>query len=58
MFPEYKIKNRRLTPKEQETDKELCRIFKRPPLHYLLDKPTYPWLPLEPLVNFNLKYTE
>lgn len=60
---EPESKNRRLTPKEQETDKQLCQIFKRPPLTYIKDKPFYPWLPLEPLVNqpfvnFALNFTE
>lgn len=51
-------KNRRLTPKEQEDDLWLAKIFKRPVRTHLLDKPFYPWVPTEPLVNFDLKFKE
>lgn len=30
--------------------------FKRRPVRYLYDKPTYDYFPLTPLVNFDLKY--
>ncbi len=48
MFEPYKTPNRRLTPKEQEDEKFLCQIFKRPPRHYLHDKPFYPYVPVDP----------
>lgn len=51
-------KNRRFTPYELQTEKELAGIFKRPMRTYVNDKPFYPWLPYEPLVNFDLKYKE
>ncbi len=55
---ETKSKNRLLTPKEMETEKEICRWLHRPPRHYLHDPPFYPWLPPEPYVNFDLRYKE
>lgn len=59
MFEPYKTPNRRLTPKEQEDEKFLCQIFRRPPRHYLHDKPFYPYVPVDPnnrkyAVNFDL----
>lgn len=59
MLFEPKSKNRRLNPKELETEYELCSIFHRPPRTYLHDKPFYPWLPPEPIVpsvNFDLNF--
>jgi hypothetical protein len=58
MFADDKptVKPRRYNAKEMETEFQLCSIFKRPPTYYHGDKPTYPWLPLEPLVNFDLKF--
>lgn len=51
-------KNRRLTPKELETEFELCRWMKRPPRYYTQDPPFYPWVVPEPIVNFDLKFKE
>ncbi len=55
---EPKKQNRRLTPREQEEEKLVASIFKRPQRHFLYDPPTYPFFPPEPVVNFNLKYVE
>lgn len=41
---------------EEETEKELAIIFKRPPRTYVQDPPFYPWLPITPKVCFNLNY--
>ncbi len=41
---------------EQETERELSIIFRRPPRTYFYDPPFYPWLPPEPRVNFNLNF--
>nr|UHS18250.1 MAG: hypothetical protein [Gammatorquevirus sp.] len=41
---------------EWETECECAKAFCRPPRHYKNDPPFYPWLPLTPLVNFNLNY--
>ncbi len=41
---------------EEETERELSRIFRRPPRTYKEDLPFYPWLPPEPRVNFNLNF--
>lgn len=53
-----KIVNRRFHPWEWDTEKECCRIFRRPPRHYFHDPPTYPWLPPTPLANFDLNFKE
>ena len=51
-----------MTPWEQQEERELAAIFRRPQRKYIFDKPTYPWLPFEPLVNqpynvnFDLNY--
>lgn len=59
MFNDYKPKNRRLTPKEQEDDLWLARIFKRPVRTMLLDPPFYPWIPKQPYsVNFDLGFNK
>lgn len=55
LFPP-KAKNRRLTPKEIEWDKEVAVAFKRPVRHFLYDEPFYPYCVPEPRVNFNLGY--
>lgn len=47
-------KNRRLTAQEFETDLYIAKWLKRPPRHYFDDKPFYPWLVPEPIVNFDL----
>nr|UHS18241.1 MAG: hypothetical protein [Gammatorquevirus sp.] len=41
---------------EEETERELARIFKRPPRTYTCDPPFYPWLPITPKVCFNLNF--
>lgn len=46
-----KKKNRLMTPWEQQEERELAAIFRRPQRKYIYDPPTYPWLPPEPLVN-------
>jgi len=45
-----------MTPKELAEEKIVADIFKRPMRHYIFDPPTYPYFPLEPIVNFDLKY--
>ena len=50
--------NRRLNKYEQEHERDVSRAFCRPPCTYVKDRPFYPWLPLEPLVNFALNYKE
>lgn len=55
------VKNRRMTPQEKETDLWLAKLFKRPPCDYILDRPTYPYVPSNPFnqklcVNFDLNY--
>lgn len=52
------VKNRRFTAHEFQTELELAKLFKRPPRAFINDKPFYPWLVPEPLVNFNLNYKE
>lgn len=56
MFGEPPQKNRRLTPTEMQTELEICKWMKRPPRYYIHDKPFYPWVVPEPLVNFDLNY--
>ena len=42
---------------EQDTEKEMATIFKRPIRTYKEDPPFYPWLPSPvPLVNFHLNF--
>ncbi len=41
---------------EQQTELELSQAFKRPPRKYKEDPPFYPWLPITPIVQFNLNY--
>lgn len=55
---ETKPKNRRFTPQEFQTELELSKIFKRPPRTFIHDPPFYPWLPPEPIVNFDVKLQE
>lgn len=55
LFPTTKpFKNRRFTPEERQTEKELAKIFDRPERTYFYDPPFYPWLPWVPLANFDL----
>lgn len=60
LFPEP-TKNRRLTPREQQWEKEDAKIWQRPERQFLLDKPTYPFFPitpktLQPSVCFDLGF--
>ncbi len=41
---------------EWETECELSQAFRRPPRLFKEDTPFYPWLPLEPRVNFHLNF--
>lgn len=52
--------NRRMTPKEREWELEICKLFKRPPRDFIFDKPTYPYVPVDPtkMVNFDLNFKE
>lgn len=45
-----------MTPGEFETELQLCKWMKRPPCTMIFDKPFYPWVPPEPVVNFDLNY--
>lgn len=48
-----------MTPWEQQEEKEIAALFKRPQRKYIFDKPFYPWLPPTPIVpsvNFELNY--
>lgn len=56
MFGDTKTTNRRLTPRELEDEIQTAKAFKRPVRTFLHDKPTYPYFPLTPLSNFDLKY--
>lgn len=49
-------KNRRFTPPEYELELTMAKNFRRPPRQYFYDPPFYPWLPPEPVVNFDLNY--
>nr|UHS18456.1 MAG: hypothetical protein [Gammatorquevirus sp.] len=41
---------------EEDTEKQLAKIFKRPPRTYKEDPPFYPWLPITPKVIFALNF--
>jgi len=41
---------------EEETEKQLAQAFSRPPRTFKEDPPFYPWLPICPIVHFNLNY--
>lgn len=45
-----------MTPQERADDLFLARMFKRPTLNYILDKPFYPYVPNLPkkCVNYDL----
>lgn len=47
-----------MTPWEEQEEKELAEIFKRPRRYYTKDPPFYPWVPPEPYVNFDLKFKD
>lgn len=55
---ETKRTNRLLTQKELETDIEIASWLKRPVRRYFDDKPFYPWVVPEPVVNFDLKFKQ
>lgn len=58
LFPTQNKKNRRFLPHEWQTEWELAKFFKRPMRTYFYDDPFYPWLPPEPVVNFDLGYKQ
>lgn len=41
-----------------ETEIEIASWLKRPVRYFFDDKPFYPWVVPEPVVNFDLKYKE
>jgi len=41
---------------ERETEEQLAQAFKRPVRKFKEDPPFYPWLPITPIVYFNLNY--
>lgn len=45
-----------MTPKEQEEENMIAKIFCRPQRRFILDPPFYPFFPPEPKVNFELNY--
>lgn len=60
LFGDETPKNRRLTPQEMQTELEICKIFRRHPRQFLLDKPFYPYVPQMPkeMVNFDLNFKD
>lgn len=64
MFDPPPHKNRRITGHDWETELQLAKWMRRPLRTFHDDKPFYPWLPpeplvnQEPLVNFKLNFTE
>lgn len=44
--------------KDWEDEMYLCKWMKRPPRKFLEDKPYYPWVVPEPVVNFHLNFKE
>lgn len=55
MFPEReKPTPKRFKGKDWETELEISKWLHRPMRYYTTDPPFYPWLPPEPLVNFDL----
>lgn len=56
LFADAKPKNRRFLPHEMQTEIDLARWMKRPVRTFTSDPPFYPWLPPEPLVNFDLNF--
>lgn len=47
-----------MTGPEFQTELELAKWMKRPPCQFWGDKPFYPWLVPEPLVNFDLGFKQ
>lgn len=57
LFPTVKpFKNRRFSPYERQVEKLAAKAFCRPERTFFYDPPIYPWLPPEPVVNFDLNY--
>lgn len=60
MFAPDETPNRRMTPSEFEEELMIAKLFRRPPRHYIKDKPFYPYVPTPPnctcKVNFDLNY--
>ncbi len=57
MFNE-ESKNRRMTPWEEEQEKQDAEIWGRPRRYFIKDKPFYHGIIPEPLVNFDLGYKQ
>ncbi len=55
LFPK-ESPNRRMTPWEEEQERQDAEIWKRPRRAFIKDIPFYPGCPPEPRVNFNLNY--
>lgn len=53
-----KPKNRRFAPHELETEIQIASWLKRPVRTFVNDPPFYPWVPPEPVVNFDLNYKQ
>lgn len=49
-----------MTPAEFADELVLANIFRRPPRHYIKDKPFYPYVPKNEtcMVNFDLNFPE
>lgn len=56
LFEPPNTNNKRITGADFETELELAKWLHRPPRYFHKDLPFYPWLPPEPLVNFELNY--
>lgn len=58
MFAPEETPNRRMTPQEYADELFIAGLFKRPPRHYIKDKPFYPYVPTDCKckVNFDLNY--
>lgn len=53
--------NRRLTPWEEQEEREVAKIFGRPMRTFIKDKPFYPQFPPTPLIpklNFDLNFKQ
>ncbi len=55
---ETETPNRRMTPSEYEDELFWAKLFRRPPRHYIKDKPFYPYVPTDNhcKVNFDLNF--
>lgn len=58
MFPPDETPNRRMTPQEFEDELFWSKLFRRPPRHFIKDKPFYPYVPTNECckVNFDLNF--